>query len=805
VTDYGRETITVIELDVPQCQLEYGTTNAFGTCQASLTPVGSPPIATGDHKCFNTRVTCQDADNYNPATQIIRFAHPQRGLSQNYDNVFPSLSGPVQTTPGAINLGGMDRSLSALGARETVQMTLEDHQWNDHLFDKYRLERISGAAQAPAGSPPVSETYNPLERGSFWGKFIARNPYHSNYRARVKQGFMGQALDDMMTRSYIVDRITGPTNGKVQMVLKDLFSLIEVRKSVAPFASQGELSANITGTPASFTLLPVGIGSLTEEEGGYASITAVASGFVAIGDEVIEVTRSADVFTVVTRAALNTEQSDHDSEDLVQFVLTFDSELAHDIIYTLLTGYAEILPAEIPKATWDILAATMDELYTARITQPTAVRDLIGELCEQAGCTVWPDPETGLIEFRPLRPTASSTVVNDRDWIVDGSLEMKRQDAKRVSRCLVYYGQKNPTVDLEDVRNFRSRVITPDLDAESSTQYGVPAIKVVTSRWIPQFSRQVAAGVGSRIVALFRDPPLEASFRIHMSRDGELALAQPFLLQTFEAQDDTGAEDQILMEPVEISRDENEIYLKAQGVTFFTETDDSGIRTIFLDTPDMFNLNLRTIHDQIYQPPVGGEVVNVILVSGFTVGSETTALPAMRTGSWPAGVTLSLVTLGGRIQGRGGDPGLYTGTGPLYQDAGAGGDAILAEVPISIDNTGGEIFSGGGGGGVSITTGPTFIFAGGGGAGTDPGSAGQSYDGIIVTNGAPGTADAGGLGGVSVFDSAQHGGDGGGPGIAGGTGTVAGENRAGGATGNYITGNSFVTWVGTGDRRGGVA
>jgi hypothetical protein len=65
----------------------------------------------------------------------------------------------------------------------------------------------------------------------------------------------------MRARSYVVDRIDGPSNGKGVIVAKDLLSRIEERKSVAPKASRGELFADITSGATSFQLFPAGVGA----------------------------------------------------------------------------------------------------------------------------------------------------------------------------------------------------------------------------------------------------------------------------------------------------------------------------------------------------------------------------------------------------------------------------------------------------------------------------------------------------------------------------------------------------------------
>jgi len=72
---------------------------------------------------------------------------------------------------------------------------------------------------------------------------------------------------------------------------------------------------------------------------------------------------------------------------------------------------------------------------------------------------------------------------------------------------------------------------------------------------------------------------------------------------------------------------------------------------------------------------------------------------------------------------------------------------------------------------------------------------------VYGNNGNPGTETAGGSGGL-VDSTYNKGGNGGGPGTAG---TAGIGPYAGGAAGKYVVGNSYITWIATGDRRGGVS
>lgn len=770
---------------------------------------------TGQHKCFNTKATCQDAANYDPSeTVVIRFARKQAGILQ-YGPLIPSLDS-VSPTPGAVNLGGMDRNAAALGQREMISVRLDDHLHSDHRLDKYRLERYTGEALA---SP--SDAYDPYLRGTFWGKWLARNPFYRAYSARWRRGIMGEDLEDMHVRHYLLDVIEGPSEGQVTLVAKDFFSRIDPRKAVAPPASNGSLQAGISAVAGSATLSPAGIGNEEYE----------ASGYLAIGGELVAFTRSADTLTLTERGALGTTAAAHSAEDLVQQVLSLEG-LGRDIAYTLLTGYASIEAAWIDQDEWNArgVAAGLVRQYEAHICKPTPVETLVGELAEQDGFTIFPNPGTGMIEFVPLSSQPGAVRVTDAAWILDGSFSRSEQTSKRASQIWVYYGIRNPLESVDETSNYHSRVVTPDLASEED--HGSPAVRNVFSRWISQFGNAAAEEIGARLIAMFRDPPIEVTFRVDAARRDSFSPAGAFLLETAEIQDELGDAASMAMAVTAIEHGDTEVEIRAQELTFGDFTV-GGERLIIIPS-DIANINLREIHDSQYSAPVGGsngEIIRFVLAAGVSVYSESTALRALRTGEWPLGVTLYLDVTMGRVQGAAGKGGAGGENGGAGAAGGAGGDAIWAEHEITIiveDSNGvGEVWAGagGGGGGGSGGSSSPFVLSvggggGGGGAGNLPGARGAGGQASFPSlpdgdNGTAGTAEARGLGGAGHLGTgstgtAGNGGNGGNPGLAGNSGSAAtggdinGAGGAGGARGNYIVGDSLVTWIGTGDRRGGV-
>lgn len=188
-----------------------------------------------------------------------------------------------------------------------------------------------------------------------------------------------------------------------------------------------------------------------------------------------------------------------------------------------------------------------------------------------------------------------------------------------------------------------------------------------------------------------------------------------------------------------------------------------------------------------------------------TIGSTSTANPALTVGALPAGSKMTLINAG-KIQGCG-------GVGAAYNAAGLpGGNALKALMDFDVDTAAGFLYAGGGGGGgagQTFTGGLNWLrAAGGGGSGNAAGAVGTGTAiaglGLQTNNAATaGSATAGGVGAKvsSMSDATQYsqGGQGGGPGAAGasgvaskGTSTATTASFAGGAAGKAIDLNGKV-------------
>lgn len=221
------------------------------------------------------------------------------------------------------------------------------------------------------------------------------------------------------------------------------------------------------------------------------------------------------------------------------------------------------------------------------------------------------------------------------------------------------------------------------------------------------------------------------------------------------------------------------------------------------------NYNILTAATAAYGGPITSAVAvnltvnpNVIVGSSYTVSGsnqnevQSVAAPAMVSGTFPAGSTLTItVGSGAYIVGAGGQGGSYgTPTNGARGTRWAGGDALSVSLPTTIYNYG--TIAGGGGGGAGDDGGGSNSIAGGGGAGYPGGQGGYGYG--CGTWAANGTLTVGGAGSCqSTYPS--KGGDLGAAGQYGGnfnsTGVV-------GQPGAYVVGSSNVTWAATGTRLG---
>lgn len=473
-TQVGREPIQIIEIDQDFCDNTYGS----APCTASIP-------TTGPDRCFNTRKTCQDPANYADSPLTLRFVKPMSNLPAG-EYLIPSLVS-VNTSPTEINAGGGGRNSKPLGVRSTLTATFTDHPHNDRVVDKYRTQR----------------SYIASDRSTFWAKWIARNPYYQNRPIRVLDGYVGQSLASMTSRTYLMESITGPdANGKVTIKAKDVLTLAENDKATAPVASTGELIEN------------EGSADTTLRVTGAVAAEYPAPGLVRINDELITYTGVSTIsgteinLTGCTRGTNGTVADDHSAEDRVQLCLQYSAQNCVDIANDLLTTYGGIPSAYIPTTDWNSERDTWLTQFnvSAIISEPVGVTTLLAELTEQCIFYIWWDERDQEIKLRAIRPATETPIeIDDDAHIIEGSTAITESAKERLSQVWVFFQQRDPTEKLDEEKNYSRLRIRADLEKEGADQYGEQRIKKIYSRWLP--TDALAINLGARLLARYIDNP----------------------------------------------------------------------------------------------------------------------------------------------------------------------------------------------------------------------------------------------------------------------------------------------------------
>lgn len=485
-----RDPVQIVSLTLDYCTRSFGV----GACTATL--AGSV-----SYKCFNTWNTCPLKSAYNKGSNTLRFIQPRTGMPAGL-NLIPALVS-VSERGGEVNIAGSDDKMNSLGVRATVTAKFLDFTDGDRLTDKYWDERISGAAQLSGVG------YNPKDRATFWTKFKARNPNYADRELKIENGYIENGVLTIESSSYyVITEIDGPdSGGNVTVKGKDILALADDKKAVAPFASNGFLSADIDADATEITLLPAGVG-----------VEYAASGWAVIGSEIVLFDRTDDVMTIA-RGQRGTVAASHSVNDSVQQTFSLRRARIDDAVSALLLTYAKVNPAFVPTVGW---AAEVDRWapnirITCDICKPEGVAKLIGELAI-LGLSIWWNAEAQLIELKINRPPDQDTVytLSDRNSIITAKQEDRDDD--RLTRVLFSSVQIDPTKGVNKDNFLRNRIII-DVDAETSQSYNGQRIKEIYCRWLNHGDDSTVRILAKRFLNRFNRQPVRYTVDVDIKDD----------------------------------------------------------------------------------------------------------------------------------------------------------------------------------------------------------------------------------------------------------------------------------------------
>ena len=503
---FAREPLQIVEIVQPLCSRVFGT---------------SPCLATGE-ACYQGDASCKFPAALDlTQTVLMRFVQPAANRYINSATAFqPSTAFPalmsVETAPTVLNVAAGNDNLSPLGLRAVAQVTIRDFPYNDVGFDPYLSTR----------------SYDPLTRGSFWTKWLVRNPFHTGYILRIYDGYFGDALTDMIKREYSIEKIDA-SKAAVQITAKDILRKVTDNDIAAPKLSNGALSLNLA------------IGGTSFQAAGAVLADYPATGWVRINNEVIAYTGRATVgsnveFTGLTRGTLNTTAAAHNQFDRVQRVLAYQNAPFQDIIYDLLTVWGGIPTSYIDKAAWDAEKLEWRDLYnlTAYLTDPVKIQQLVGEICQQVQANIWWDERVQKIILRAQRPNALPGLLTQEGNIIADSTTIEEVAKDRASQVYVYYGLRSPVLNVADKFSFSSAEAL--IDVEKERQYGEPAVKEIFCRWIN--TGVLARSLGDSYLRRFRDVRRHITFNLTANDIANFWTGDPAEIKHFLDVDFTGQE-----------------------------------------------------------------------------------------------------------------------------------------------------------------------------------------------------------------------------------------------------------------------
>lgn len=490
------------------------------------------------------------------------------------------------------------------------------------------------------------------------------------------------------------------------------------------------------------------------------------------------------------RGQLGTTPKAHAGQERVQVIFYKAGVDPAEAIYDILVNYCDVPPSWVPLDSMKLETANYLQVnLTGIVSEPTAADKVLSEICKHFALTIWWDDLNELIRLRVMRGITSQATFDD-DNTVNGTLSIEEQPDKRVTQVWYYYGKIDPTESDDNPENFRSVAVT--VDPETESLYGSPSIMKVYSRWVPLGGRSIAQRISEIMLGRFSDPPRRFTFEVMRREENPslIALGSGISVESWSLQKPNGMPETVDAMVVRYDPDVSRQRVEAEEYVFETSTEYSD-RAIVIET-DAYNLNIRTLFDNLYPAPDASTIVDFVVESGVKVGSANVLTPSLTVGSWPVGATVNVI-IHGRVQGKGGLGGGGSLNGAA-KNGEPGGTALYTRFPINLSGTG-QIYGGGGGGGGGGKGSGVNGGGGGGGAGFTPGLGGPGAGSATA-----GTTEARGLGGNANNSlGAGDGGNGGNPGQAGTAGQPGSTqgNGNGGAAGIAIDGNSYITETGS--------
>lgn len=372
------------------------------------------------------------------------------------------------------------------------------------------------------------------ERGTYWGKLLASNPYYLDRTITIYEGFYDGGvfnIADFKQKLYFIKKISGPdSNGRVVLTAASILTLLDNDQAKTPSKSDGALagalSAGATGT--------INIG---DNEGFAAS-----GGTCVINSEYIAYSgvSGADSIVIAARGAFGTNGASHSAGDSVFHCFSFSGENIVDVLYRLIDEQSQIDAATyINLPDWQSVRDDYlpGQLATGVVPPTEDTKDIIDKLCQQGYVSVWWCEEDQQIKLESIGPVVTPTqTLNKTNHILNVGEKPEHDPTKAYSAVLVFYGIRNPQEDSDDPKNYQYSYFLPD--AEAVAGMGTK-IKTIFADYIPASGLSSATRIASRFLSQHKYGLTTYTFQVD-AKDSGLAVGDRANILTDTMQDADG-------------------------------------------------------------------------------------------------------------------------------------------------------------------------------------------------------------------------------------------------------------------------
>lgn len=617
-------------------------------------------IGEADGSCRGYSQTCSDSQSYDPAVfRIAKFCSAPRVAGSL---ILPGLyHKAIDYDSAEVDVG------ESIGSPAKLKFTLQDFTGGEDISVPY-IDRRSSA-------------------GTFWGRTLARNPYANGRKVIYRSGLRDAGTfgdPDFIERHFIIDTVS-LSGGNATFSCLDPIILTEDKKAKMPVVSPAQLSANITGSPATFSYV---------NAPDYYFGAMSASIWVRIDSEVIRCTVSGPTQLTVTTRGYKSEAKDHEAGATIQDCVRFAGTHVIDAIVFALENYTSMPSSYIGDYTAvKALIPTVD-LDEAIINKPQSVAEFISSMIKLGNLIFYFDEALLkiVIDYIPELSIQPINITEIED-ILRGSVTVNENTKEQYTRFAHLWAPVDITKDAEE--NYAISYLAANLDVESPAKLGEANEKKTFKNPLLTNSAGdslIGTTYTSRIVSGADKSPKIVTAKINAgsigsTQGGNLKLGSIVNLVTKENQNIDGLPNAELFQVLKISGNAYENFTVKMRRYLAVQP----ANVDFVISASAVNYVLSG-----YFAPAAGNYT-IYIDQGVEFGSNNVLLPAFSTGSQAAGVSFNIILRGSILGmgGKGGNAGISSST--PNQIGENGGIAFESTVPCTIDCGAGLIWAGGGG------------------------------------------------------------------------------------------------------------